>query len=306
MKTVALVNFKGGVGKTTLAANLGAGCVAAGKKVLLIDLDPQANLTFSFFSVPYWDRNLREKRTIKRWYDEYIQAGTELPLDEIWSEPEHDITSNTGFLKVVPSHIKLFEIDVELGGALSGATERQSQANFLRVLSRLKKALEQVPPWRFDVCIIDCPPSFNVVTQTAVVACDFYIIPTKPDYLSTLGMETLVGHINNLVERYNRYAENSDGAYQPINPVLAGVIYSMVSFRSKEPYFAQRTYMNRVELELGLPTFKTYVRENKTLYADAPEYGIPVILGKASNPTQREVKEELERLVREFIEKCGI
>ncbi|NSW83107.1 MAG: ParA family protein [Syntrophothermus sp.] len=306
MKTVALVNFKGGVGKTTLAANLGAGCVAAGKKVLLIDLDPQANLTFSFFSVPFWDRNLREKRTIKRWYDEFIRSGKELPLDEIWAEPEREIISNTGFLKLVPSHLTLFEIDIELGGALAGASERQSQANFLRVLSRLKRALEQMPPWRFDVAIIDCPPAFNIITQTAVAACDYYIIPTKPDYLSTLGMETLLGHVQFLVNRYNLYAEKSDGAYQPINPVLAGVVYTMVSFRSKEPYSAQRTYMNRVEKELGLPAFKSYVRENKTMYADAPEYGIPVILGKTANPTQREVKEELEALVAEFMEKCGI
>ncbi len=306
MKTVALVNFKGGVGKTTLAANLAAGCVAAGKKVLLIDLDPQANLTFSFCSVGYWDRNLREKRTIKRWYDEFIKKNEDLPLDEIWAEPEHEITSSTGFLKLVASHLTLFEIDIELGGALSGASERQSQANFLRVLSRLRRALEQIPPWRFDVCIIDCPPAFNIITQTAVVACDYYIIPTKPDFLSTLGLETLLGHVQFLVNRYNLYAEKSDGAYRPIAPVLAGVVFTMVSFRSKEPYSAQRTYMDRVRNELGLPTFKNYVRENKTMYADAPEYGIPVILGKAASRTHREVKEELEALVAEFMEKCEI
>lgn len=305
MKTIAMVNFKGGVGKTTLAANLAAGLAEKGKKVLAIDLDPQANLTFSFCSVPFWERNLSANRTIKRWYDEFTWKNSEIPLQELWAEPEFPVVSETGFLKILASHVRMFEVDVELGGALAGATERQNQANFLRVLSRLKKALEVMPPWWFDAAVIDCPPSFNVVTQSAVVACDYYIIPTKADFLSTLGLETLVKHVNSLVERYNRYAADSQGEYAPIVPELAGVVFTMVDIREGRVISAQRTYVDKV-LNLGLPVFKHMVRENKSMFADAPEYGVPVIMKKGSSKTYRNIRDELNGLVDEVIEKCGI
>lgn len=306
MKTIAMVNFKGGVGKTTLAANLGAGIVEAGKKVLLIDLDPQANLTFSFCSVSYWDRNLRENRTIKRWFDEYTYKGRDVPLEELWTEPEYPVVTETGFLKLIASHINMFEIDMELGGALAGTTERQSQANFLRVLSRLRRALAGIPPWRFDAVIIDCPPAFNTVTQSAVVASDYYIIPTKPDFLSTLGLETLMGHVRFLVDRYNLYAANSFGEYEQIAPELAGVVFTMVGFRSGDAISKQRFYIDQVAAEKGLPVFANMVRENKTLFSDAPEYGVPVIMKNTYSSSHRQVQDELRNLVQEVMQKCQI
>ncbi|NLU49569.1 MAG: AAA family ATPase [Syntrophomonadaceae bacterium] len=306
MKTIAMVNFKGGVGKTTLAANMAVGMAELGKKVLLIDLDPQASLTFSFCSVDYWGHNLQENCTIKRWYDEHVYKDRDIPLEELWIDPERLVVSEMGVLKLIASHINMFEIDVELGGSLAGTTERQSQANFLRVLSRLRHSLGKIPPWRFDVAIIDCPPAFNIITQSAVVASDYYIIPTKADFLSTLGLETLVGHVDNLVARYNLYAANSSGQYEGISPQLAGVVFTMVSLRGGDVISTQRTYVDMVTVGKGLPAFASMVRENKTLFSDAPEYGVPVIIRSTHSQTHREVQDEMWVLVHEVMQKCRI
>lgn len=69
MYVVSVINYKGGVGKTTVTANLGAELANRGMKVLLIDLDPQASLTFGFYDPDDWRDRLRDGRTVKRWYD---------------------------------------------------------------------------------------------------------------------------------------------------------------------------------------------------------------------------------------------
>jgi chromosome partitioning protein len=80
VKVISVINYKGGVGKTTVTANLGAVLAYRGYSVLLIDLDHQASLTFSFFSPEVWAGELAEKRTIKQWFEEYLakQGNTDL------------------------------------------------------------------------------------------------------------------------------------------------------------------------------------------------------------------------------------
>ena len=72
VKIVSVINYKGGVGKTTVAANIAAELAWRGERVLLIDLDPQASLTFSFLTVDVWERTYAANRTIRNWYDAYI------------------------------------------------------------------------------------------------------------------------------------------------------------------------------------------------------------------------------------------
>jgi chromosome partitioning protein len=80
VKVISVINYKGGVGKTTITANLAADLASRGKNVLAIDLDPQASLTFSFFKVEDWRERFAVSRTIKNWYDAYIDKDTELSL----------------------------------------------------------------------------------------------------------------------------------------------------------------------------------------------------------------------------------
>ena len=87
MKTVSVINYKGGVGKTTVAANIAAELGWRGEKVLLIDLDPQASLTFSFLNVDVWEQNYAKDMTIRSWYDAYIDEDQNLELPSLIISP---------------------------------------------------------------------------------------------------------------------------------------------------------------------------------------------------------------------------
>lgn len=82
----SVINYKGGVGKTTVTANIAAQLAAEGHKVLLVDLDPQTNLTFSFVRVDEWKRDYQDK-TIKKWYDSFIDSDQELHLQDLVIRP---------------------------------------------------------------------------------------------------------------------------------------------------------------------------------------------------------------------------
>ncbi|GAA1814558.1 hypothetical protein GCM10009682_39560 [Luedemannella flava] len=79
-RVVSVLNYKGGVGKTTLTANIGAGLAGRGHKVLLLDLDPQSSLTFCFYRAAEWREDLAEERTILQWFGACLAAGAAQPL----------------------------------------------------------------------------------------------------------------------------------------------------------------------------------------------------------------------------------
>ena len=84
MKVISVVNYKGGVGKTTFVANIATNLAKRGKKVLLIDLDPQGSLTFSFIKVDEWANKYGETRTIKNWFDDRLNGReTDIVNDNI-------------------------------------------------------------------------------------------------------------------------------------------------------------------------------------------------------------------------------
>jgi len=87
MKIVSIINYKGGVGKTTLTSNLAGELAYRGRNVLLLDMDAQASLTFSFVSPDYWDKNLKENKTIKSWFECISQEDPPIPLTNLVNSP---------------------------------------------------------------------------------------------------------------------------------------------------------------------------------------------------------------------------
>ena len=171
-KVIAIANQKGGVAKTTTTHNLGAALAAAGKKVLLIDLDSQASLTISVGLEP-----LEVERTI---VDVLKKDGT--PIQEC-------IQQLTEQLHIVTSIIDLAPMEMEM----------LSRASREKILDRALREARR----KYDYILIDCPPQFSILTINALSCADGVVIPVKTDYLAYRGLTQLQDSIQEIQELIN-------------------------------------------------------------------------------------------------------
>jgi chromosome partitioning protein len=304
MEVISFINYKGGVGKTTLTSNIAAELAYRGSRVLLVDLDPQSNLTFSFINVDEWADLDYNGRTIKHWYDEFLNGDRDVSLRNLIISPNNVNNklrgmNSRGRVDLISSHLELINLDMELATQYGGNTERTFRSSFLRLFTRLKRGLQEIAE-DYDIVLIDCPPNFNIVTQNAIIASDLYIVPAKADFLSTLGIDTLVRHIESLTIRYNNYVREDGGNFDSINPELAGIIFNMINVYGGEPIQNQERYIGQVRRAYH-NVFENYVRNNNTLFAPSPEAGVPVVLKTDVDGVYLTIREEIEELVSEFI-----
>ena len=174
-KIFTLANQKGGVGKTTTTINLGTALAAIGRKVLLIDLDPQGNASTGFGIAP-GDRSVTS-------YDLLIH-GRQL------SDMIHE-TIVPG-LGVVPATGDLSSVDIELGQDATRATRLRS------VFSRQEQALSN-----YDYVFIDCPPSLNLLTLNAMAAADHVLVPLQCEFFALEGLSQLMLTIREIRQSVN-------------------------------------------------------------------------------------------------------
>jgi len=129
-----------------------------GERCFAIDLDPQASLTFSFISVDEWRKKYEASKTIKSWYDAFIDKDADLNLANLIGQPVRANVSNSGGrLDLICSHLALINVDLELATRLIGHTERDLRNNYLRVHSRLRQGLKSLKDGEYDYVLIDCP-----------------------------------------------------------------------------------------------------------------------------------------------------
>ena len=304
MDIVAVINYKGGVGKTTVTSNIAGELAFRGKKVLLIDTDAQASLTFSFITPDEWDEDYKSHKTIKTWFDAISGGHNPRDLKEFIISPAkvngYLSRKNTGGrIDLICSHLGLINVDLELATLLGGANLQQSKRNYIKVHGKLRKAIRDlVNEADYDIVLIDCPPNFNIVTKNAIIASEKILIPAKPDYLSTLGIDYLQRSVNDLVKEFNEYAA-LDEDEDEIDPSILGVLFTMIQITSGQPISAQRQFIAQTR-RLGVHVMNAYFRENKTIFASAPQELIPVVLNAYSNNTHSDVVKEIEGVVREF------
>src|SRR5438309_1168759 len=171
MRIIALMNQKGGVGKTTTTVNLGAALAEMGKKVCLIDLDPQAHLTINYGVEPTED---------------IVSVYNVLVEEKPFIEAAHAVAEN---ITLVPSHINLAAAEVELVSVLGRE-------------SILKKRLEAAQP-DFDFILLDCPPSLGLLTINALAVAGEVIIPMQPHFLALQGVGKLLETVALVSRRMN-------------------------------------------------------------------------------------------------------
>jgi chromosome partitioning protein len=215
MKTIAIYHHKGGVGKTTVSINLAAALRKKGKRVLLIDIDAQANTTFATGLVKFQfeeDDNLRDRNVY------HLLEPTKYEFNFIPGVVKKSHFFNQPEIDVIPSHITLIERQNKLVG--SGSSRL-----------RLVKKLEQVKD-EYDVVIIDTPPSLDLYAQVALTAADYLIIPSDLKPFSNQGLSSVKTF---LAQEIN---ENKEGlGKEPL--IIMGVLPSKISTNAQ---YLKHTY----------------------------------------------------------------
>jgi chromosome partitioning protein len=256
MICIAIANQKGGVGKTTTAINVGTALAATGQRVLLIDLDPQGNASTGLGI----GRNDRERST----YDLLV---TEADLEDV------AVATKVPRLDIVPATQDLSGAEIEL-------------IEFDARTHRLDAAISRHVAGRWDVVLIDCPPSLGLLTINAMVAAHALLVPLQCEFFALEGLSQLLTTVERIRSRFN-----------PGLSIL-GVALTMYDRRNR----LTDQVSDDVRAVLGKVVFDTVIPRNVRL-SEAPSHGMPALIydhrcagSEAYIALAREVIERLPKL----------
>jgi chromosome partitioning protein len=231
MIRIAVANQKGGVGKTTTCINLATALAAIGWRVLLVDLDPQGNASTGL--------GISQAQRALSSYDVLIGRA---------SAVEAAVATRVPRLDLLPATVDLSGAEVEM-------VSLDDRAH------RLDKALGAAPPGRWDICLIDCPPSLGLLTVNALVAARHLLVPLQCEFFALEGLSQLL----QTVERIRV-------AFNPELSIL-GVALTMFDRRNN----LSQAVAEDVRACLGAAVFDTIVPRNVRL-SEAPSHGLPALI----------------------------
>jgi chromosome partitioning protein len=251
MIRIAVANQKGGVGKTTTAINMATALAAIGWRVLLVDLDPQGNASTGL--------GVSQSQRQRSSYDVLIGSA---------AVAEAVVATRVPRLDLLPATVDLSGAEVEMVGLEDRA-------------HRLDKALGE-GQGRWDICLVDCPPSLGLLTVNALVAARYVLVPLQCEFFALEGLSQLL----QTVERIR-------SAFNPTLSIL-GVALTMFDRRNN----LSQAVGEDVRACLGTVVFDTIVPRNVRL-SEAPSHGLPALIYDLKCPGS----EAYLRLARELIDR---
>ena len=269
---VTIINFKGGVGKTTCSVEISAALAKHyGKRTLLIDLDPQASATFYVMEQAFWHK---WKETRGSTYNIFEQRSSSFPIkNAIVPDVVASKTPVFGF-DLLPSNPDLVDIDLQLSDFVGH--------------NILQRCLDEVRD-NYDYIICDCPPNFNPVTKNSLWASDAYVVPTVPDFLSTYGIALLQRSVNKL------FAITGKGT-SFTGPVLGGIILTRIKTGVK----LHANYCQQVREDYPGNVFK-HVISDSIVVANAPDNRTPISVIPNPKEKEYELQQQFKAIAGEFI-----
>jgi len=298
-RIISFINFKGGVGKTTCTVEI-AVCLAAyhSKRVLLVDLDPQTNATFYLLDQESWVDWVKRRGSLRNLFEDYIAQRQTCQIDQATIR---DVAAGGLAIKgldLLPSHLELITIDERLA-SVSGVGR-----GLFAPQAVLRASLADVEG-QYDFVLCDCPPNFNLVTQNGLFASEGYLVPTLPDYLSTLGIDLIRRQVGRFSAGMQRTFELIGAPYKEPQPL--GIVFNRVRVLEYGPPVklpraqAQsiQGLMNNSELKDLI--FKGFITES-VVVGEAPGGKIPISVStdpklKANQAQFRKVTEEFLRRI---------
>lgn len=308
-KIISFINYKGGVGKTTTTYHIG--CALAGahrKKVLLVDIDPQCNLTLLCAVYDRW-RNYVTKggASVASLYARYLQGKSFAASDKVWKAPIQDKNGKSILPEVdlLPSDMDLLvDLDVTINRkSLSTKSPLAAQLSALTVQAEtyvlprifMRKMLRALAP-QYDYVLIDCPPNLYILTQNALLASDHYVITALPDHLSTIGINLLTKGVTQITAGMTKYAQLIGETVSA--PTAGGIIF--VRVLRQMPTRMHTETMNRVTANHPALVFADFTTE-LTGYQEASAAAVPVFFLGSQNAAR--AKDQYLRITNEFVKR---
>ncbi|MBL3525902.1 ParA family protein [Serratia plymuthica] len=277
---VSLINMKGGVGKTTLAAQIAHAADRKNLRVLVVDLDPQSNLSQALLSPERYVKILKEKKpTVAAIFEHYLPPTHEDPSPKRVSIDDV-IIKKAGYwqnttLDLIPSRL-------ELSNTLKNPTGKER---------RLAKELSKISH-NYDLILLDCAPTESILTEAAYHASRYLLVPVKPEFLATIGLPLLGRSIQEF-----KY-ENADHDLD-----ICGIVFNHSSSYSDGP--EGNKSLKEVSLEAKKNEwhiFDTHVRYSAS-YPKASREGTPI---SNTSHARWEVTYEFSTFVKEFFDRIGL
>ena len=305
---VSCINYKGGVGKTTTAYHVSCSLAQHHRqRVLMIDIDPQTNLTFLCATPEQWQRRKRNVGTIASLYRRFTDG---LPLEvkrHVWERPVTIGRYPISRLDMIPCDIDLLGEDLG-GGQLAGVFPsaqalRQNAQQYMRERSFLVEVIEEVQD-RYDWVVIDCPPNLYLMTQNALHASDYYVVTAIPDHLSTIGLTILTQKIGKIGEFIASAQPLAGIDSERAVAELGAIVFVKVRLGGTLITNTHQTTMASIALEQFArdKVVSTYTTE-LIGYSEAAENQVPVWEHESENARRAAGKNEYPEITRQLIAK---